>query len=362
MRRFLCTLFLGLSLLAVGCAHAVTPETSFNETKMISLTEAAKELDLSVSEGEFWGDRYVHSEERDEFFIRSGKDFYTFNGMSRQVEYPGIQYENREIMIPKGMYNSMCKDLGRTDKLMSDFHKVDVNDDYQIKRASDVNRDEPVVESKPYIAPAPAKAAEPKPEPVKASGSLKGKKIVIDAGHGGKDPGAVVGDRYEKHIALAVSTRLQKLLEAEGAEVIMTRTDNDTYPELSERAGLANTVKADLFISVHANAAGSAAANGIETFYGGSGDRRTQSQRAAKLVNDAMVNATGANDRHDKAETRGLHVLKHTKMPAILVECGFMTNPGELKKMFEDSYRDKLAEGIHKGVVSFLGDRASVSK
>ena len=168
------------------------------------------------------------------------------------------------------------------------------------------------------------------------------KTIVIDAGHGGDDPGAVKSDIFEKDIVLKWSNCLTDLFESDN--IIPVRT-KDKFVNLNTRAKFANDHDADLFISLHCNAAGAESANGIETFhYPGS----TGGQRLANSVQQELIKKTGRRDRGVK--TAEFAVLRHTNMPAILVECGFITNEDERFLMQEDSYIYALSMAIKEGI------------
>lgn len=173
-------------------------------------------------------------------------------------------------------------------------------------------------------------------------------RVVLDPGHGGKDPGAVVGDYMEKDINLCIALQVRELLAVqEGIQVTMTR-DEDIFLELDERADLANKEKADLFISIHANALeDNDSFSGLFTFYH-SGKR--SGIAPAGQMQAAVVAASGATDRG----TRGANyaVLRETKMPAILIETGFMTCPEELARLIDPEYQTKLAQGITNGILS----------
>lgn len=175
---------------------------------------------------------------------------------------------------------------------------------------------------------------------------LQGRKIVIDAGHGGKDPGAVVNRSQEKEIVLDVSLRVQELLEKAGAEVLMTRAD-DRFLELWERVAFANDNKADSFVSIHANAATNAAANGTETFWN-STYSGPESLLLAQKLHAQLIDKLGTNDR--KVKEGKFQVIRQTTMPSVLIELGFMTNPEEALKLATDEFRQKAAEAIFQGL------------
>lgn len=172
------------------------------------------------------------------------------------------------------------------------------------------------------------------------------KKIVIDAGHGGRDPGAKNGTYKEKQAALGIILELGLLLYRGGYEVYYTRT-NDTYVSLPDRCSISNKAKADAFVSVHLNASTGARAVGIETWrYAAVGSKTKQ---LAAAIQENLIDATGANNRGVK-ETDSLYVLKQTKAPAVLVECGFISNGPECRKLFTTDYQRKIAQAIYRGI------------
>ena len=174
-------------------------------------------------------------------------------------------------------------------------------------------------------------------------------KICIDAGHGGKDSGAVNGNYYEKEAALMIACKLGKALALAGVEVIYTRKD-DSNVELEERTAFANKNAADYFISIHLNAAANKQANGIETFAYSEG---STAHKLAGAVQKELISKTGAADR--KVKTANFYVLRKTAMPAILVETGFISNDVEAKALFTDGYQTIIANAITKAVLNFLG-------
>ncbi|MDD6735955.1 MAG: N-acetylmuramoyl-L-alanine amidase [Clostridiales bacterium] len=247
-------------------------------------------------------------------------------------------------------------------------------------------------ESANVSQPSPAPTATPKPT-ASPSPSTKptlpnGEKIVvIDAGHGGSDPGASgslmnneemaaykaalettepiletmsagSGKTYkEKDIALTVAKKVQKNLEAKGIRVIMTRT-GDTYPTLDERPELANSAGAVIFLSIHLNSTTAAvtAANGIEIYYSeqnNGSDYGITSKEMADIILKSTVNSTDAKSRGVKSGN--LLVTRKSNMPANLIEIGFMNNPQELEKLISDSYQESIASGIAKGILTALG-------
>lgn len=175
--------------------------------------------------------------------------------------------------------------------------------------------------------------------------------IVLDPGHGGFDLGASVGSTSEKYLALSTALLTKKYLQRKGYKVIMTRT-RDIFIPLKDRAHTANKTRGKLFVSFHFNSAKNTSAKGIEIYYYGSGNkwRRNASNKLAKTVLSRLLTTTKASSRGVKKGN--FHVIRETKMPAILIEGGFMTNKTEGNRLRDFKYRDKLArataDGIHR--------------
>jgi N-acetylmuramoyl-L-alanine amidase len=176
------------------------------------------------------------------------------------------------------------------------------------------------------------------------------KVICIDAGHGGRDSGAVNGNRYEKDAALCIALELGLILLREGYEVIFTRAE-DSYLTLSERCKISNSVEADAFISIHLNAAASKTAKGIETWRFTNCGATTK--KIASAIQTKLVAETKAKNRGVKT-TKDFYVLKNTKAPAVLVECGFISNDDECVNLFEVEYQRKIAKAIYMGLSSVV--------
>lgn len=177
-----------------------------------------------------------------------------------------------------------------------------------------------------------------------------GKKLVVlDAGHGAKDSGAVgVTGKYEKNFNLAIVLKTAELLKKEkNIDVVLTRS-NDTFLELKERAAMANNLKADIFISVHANSSGSSAASGTETYY-----QREASKALANVMHKYLVQATGLSDRG--VRYGNFHVIRETKMPAVLLEVGYLSNKKDEALLFTDALQNKVAASIVSGIKEYLG-------
>ncbi len=178
--------------------------------------------------------------------------------------------------------------------------------------------------------------------------TLSGKKIVIDAGHGGSDPGASGHSLKEKDIVLDVSLRVEKLLRDAGAHVIMTR-DRDIYPTLTERVKLANDAKADIFISIHTNSA-TPTATGTETYWNAT-YAAGESKRLASAIQKRLIERLGTRDRGVKEGN--FQVIRTTKMPSVLLELAFISNSTEAELMKTDAFRQNSAQAIYDGLVDF---------
>ncbi len=214
---------------------------------------------------------------------------------------------------------------------------------------------------------------------------LKIKTIVIDAGHGGKDPGAVSNGIHEKELVLDIAKKVYNLLKKDKSlNVYMTRS-TDKYLELEERTAIANKYKADLFISIHANAARNTTAQGVETFvFNVTNDKAAlevaalENQATTKSISDlqgilkdilkyskleeslvlasyvqrGMVGSSKAQDRGVKQAP--FYVLVGATMPAVLIEVGFVSNKNEANKLKTASHRNKVADGIYKGLKDYI--------
>ncbi len=225
--------------------------------------------------------------------------------------------------------------------------------------------------------------------------------VVIDAGHGGHDPGTeAAGDVAEKDVALQIALRLHNALIADGIDARMTRAD-DTFLTLAERTQLANSNHADLFVSIHLNSSPDADTTGIETYYlnnttdratirlarmengvaGGYGapgepnlnyiltdlrqqDKANESASLARMIEAETVAdidaSMGLRVNELGAKQGPFYVLVGALMPSVLVECGFLSNPGEARLLQSPAYQQALADGIARAVVHYFKADAAV--
>jgi len=173
-------------------------------------------------------------------------------------------------------------------------------------------------------------------------------KVVIDAGHGGKDPGAEgASGQREKHFTLSLSMKVYELLKQEAMfEPHLTRND-DTFIDLDERPEIANQMEADVLLSIHANTFKDENVGGIETFY-----RFDDNIELAQTMHNHVVKAMGFRDRGIRFEE--LKVLSLSKVPAILLEVGYLTNPAEEAVLLGEDGQDRAAQAIVDGLKQYF--------
>ncbi|MDU4892248.1 MAG: N-acetylmuramoyl-L-alanine amidase [Clostridium sp.] len=172
--------------------------------------------------------------------------------------------------------------------------------------------------------------------------------IVVDPGHGGRDPGAIgPSGLQEKDVVLKVGLKVRDLLESYGYKVVMTRT-TDVYLSLQERCDIANNSEADFFISIHNNSFEKPTVHGTETFSHNDYDLGAQ---MARSIQNNLVSALGRYNRGHK--TSDFYVLRNTKMPAALTELAFISNPTEEALLKTDEFQTKAAKAIVQGIVGF---------
>ena len=190
------------------------------------------------------------------------------------------------------------------------------------------------------------------------------KVIVIDAGHGGSDPGKIgVNGALEKDINLEISKRIKILLEEKGISVFMTReTDemlceetfenNRKRADMAKRVELINEIKPDMAISIHQNSYTDPEVSGAQVFYYSESE---EGKRMAVMMQKALTEIDNENTRKEKANDN-YYLLKRTKEPTIIVECGFLSNPKEAAKLVEEEYQDMISNAIVKGIESCFGN------
>jgi len=189
--------------------------------------------------------------------------------------------------------------------------------------------------------------------------------VVVDAGHGGHDGGAVANGIVEKTLSLQLARLLQEQLGEAGVRVLMTRS-TDRFLELEERCQMAAEARAAAFVSLHLNTSSAPEVSGIETYYSsqtapffgqlrGEPGKAQAAETLARMVQLRAVAAVGAEDRGIKDSQ--ILVVKRSPCPAVLVECGFLTNKAEAERLSRKSHQKLLVQGIREGVVEFLKGR-----
>ena len=175
--------------------------------------------------------------------------------------------------------------------------------------------------------------------------------VIIDPGHGGKDPGAIgIGGVQEKNIILPIGKRIAEILERNGIQVIMTR-DSDYFVTLPGRVTMAEQANASVFVSIHANSAGEnrPEVSGLETYHYDTG------LTLARIVNSKILQSLNIRDR--SVRRARFYVLRKNSMPAILVETGYLTGRDDVAKLRTSAYQNQMAEAIAQGILQYLRSR-----
>jgi len=172
--------------------------------------------------------------------------------------------------------------------------------------------------------------------------------VVIDPGHGGHDKGAQWGRVYEKHLCMDTSARLEAYLKEMGFNTVLTR-NSDYFVSLPQRVAITSRYRDAVFVAVHYNFTWNESASGLETFY-----CNPDSQNFAGMIQSSVMGRVRAVNRGPKFAR--YYVIRNNQCPAILVECGFVSNQGERDRMKSAWYRDALAKGIAEGIMRFRKD------
>lgn len=300
------------------------------------------------------------------------------------VDLKGVKYKNISETISTGsdviksvrvgVDNERTRIVVDVEELTA--YSVVTNGKYVTITAS-VTGDKPTTSTtKPTATAKPTATPKPTPKPdyseigesaanskyntgiVKASAADAKKLIMLDAGHGGSDPGALgtLNGRTinEKDLTLSITYKVKAILESNGYKTAMTRT-GDTLPTLAERPEMANKKDCALFVSIHINSATAEEANGTEVFYSeenNEDDYGVTSQEFATNVLEGMLKYMKSRDRGVRMANWA--VTRRANMPAILLEVGFISNEKELKLMCTDDYQNKTATGIAEGIINTI--------
>ncbi len=194
------------------------------------------------------------------------------------------------------------------------------------------------------------------------------KTVIVDAGHGGDDGGAIgIDGTVEKDINLDIALKLEKILKFYGFNVIMTRTQDvmtcddgldslrkRKISDIHNRFELMRKNPDAIFISVHQNKFEDSSQHGTQVFYSGNDER--SKELAEAIQTSVTLTLQRKNDRVVKKSGSGIYLLYHAKIPAVLIECGFISNSDEVKKLKDESYRMKLAILIADGLLKYLSN------
>ncbi|PKM95100.1 MAG: hypothetical protein CVU84_07200 [Firmicutes bacterium HGW-Firmicutes-1] len=272
----------------------------------------------------------------------------TLEGIGSKIKLDGItyvdKYATKEFIIDlPGNYESVfgTGDIHIDDSIISNI---------EIQKNSNGNTRLVIHEKSIYVFRLEAdsqniyiKAYKPK--------EIYSKIIVVDFGHGGHDPGATGNGLKEKDLNLSMGTYLKGYLDSDSSiKVYYTRLD-DTFISLQGRTDLANDVEADFFVSVHNNATDSTKANGTETIYFKDDNRAgLNSNELASIIQKKVVSAAGLNSRGIKADN-GLYLLRNSKMPATIIEVGFVSNVNDSSKISNPTIQKNVGKAIYEAIV-----------
>ncbi|WP_342437605.1 N-acetylmuramoyl-L-alanine amidase family protein [Paenibacillus sp. FSL L8-0436] len=266
------------------------------------------------------------------------------------VDFPFTDFGNMSQPVPDGSMGKLS--TGDIPNLTDVRYSLFKNDPAQVRIVIELNNVSSVNYYQQYIAGKfildlnIVNASKPAP-PITGSGK---RIVVIDPGHGGSDPGTTsITNKHEKQFNLALALKVQAiLLQEPEIEVVMTR-ETDIYPTRSERVKLANDLNADVFVSIHGNSVPSSPQiTGTETYY----YQRASSKELANIVHKHLVEAMGLYDRGVK--NGSLQVIRETKMPAILLEVGFLSNKSDEEAMMSESVQTQAAQAIVDGIKEYL--------
>lgn len=304
---------------------------SFNNNQLIIATSTRVEAKVHTLPGP---DRLVvdipNADFAEQFGDNAPLDLLKKNGKFAVTEYPGV----KEVRYSLFTNDPSVRIVVELTQSMS----------YSVSNAGD---NLIIIDLSQTLPNAPV----PVPIPVIPANQDGRNIVVFDAGHGGKQPGAIgITGKQEKDFTLAVALKVEQLLKNEkDIELILTRS-TDVTMTLQDRVKVANNANADLFVSIHANSIDSKSSNpsGSETYY-----TRDVSIPLANIMHKHLVQATGLADR--KVRQSSLHVTRETKMPAVLLEAGYMSNSKDEALMYTEEFQQDVAEGIVAGIKEYLG-------
>lgn len=201
---------------------------------------------------------------------------------------------------------------------------------------------------------------------------ITNKTIIVDAGHGGIDPGALTKDKNtkEKDVNLAITLKLRELIESSGGLVILTREDDSSlYTEdgnktvrqkynenLKNRKELIKDARADMFVSIHLNAFEQSKYYGAQTFYPKGKD---DSKELSKYVQQELKRVVDKTNNREVKPRDDIYLLKENEIPSMLIECGFLSNEKEAKLLTDEKYQEKIAWAIYVGIQKYFGSNST---
>lgn len=192
--------------------------------------------------------------------------------------------------------------------------------------------------------------------------------VAIDPGHGGNDPGKIVGDIYEKDINLDIAMKLKDELEKSGIKVVITReSDSGLYSETDTNkkiADMKNRCKyidesgANILISIHQNSYSSKNVKGAQVFFY---ENSKEGEKLAKIIQSEITSRVDNENTRQHKSNDSYYILLNVEMPAVIVECGFLTNPSECKKLLDEEYQESIAKAIKEGVIIYMNNTNNMS-
>jgi N-acetylmuramoyl-L-alanine amidase len=215
----------------------------------------------------------------------------------------------------------------------------------QLQRSSTVLLPPGSTPSPTITAPPPATQPRPSSPPRVTQGRVV---VLIDPGHGGKDPGAIgLAGLQEKDVILPISKQIMEILKKQGVQVVITR-DSDYFVDLAPRVAIAERVDADLFVSIHANSmpANRSDISGLETYYFSSGER------LARTIHSSVLRNINIRDRGVRKAR--FYVLRKSSMPSVLVEVGFVTGREDSPRLGTSAYQNQMADAIARGILQYI--------
>lgn len=201
--------------------------------------------------------------------------------------------------------------------------------------------------------------------PVSGTVSQPGRCVVLDAGHGGIDPGKIgINGALEKDINLEITLRVQKYLEAQDVQVILTRGDeeglydadasNKKVQDMKRRIEMIEQTAPDLAVSIHQNSYPDEGVKGAQVFYY---TDSIEGQRAAEFLQQSLVKRVDPENHRQIKANDSYYLLKKTSTPIVIAECGFLSNSDEAARLCEEAYQEKVAWAIHLGIMQYLNSR-----